>query len=104
MSLITSGSVGIDKSAVPALLHREVPCDVGLKLAPVWGSLSKEWIFHCHYVFGGVGNRMVTEELWFIIIMFVINRGLTTCFPGGSVVKKPHANAENAGDTGWIPG
>ena len=43
---------------------------------------------------------MVTEELWFIIIMFIINRGLTTCFPGGSVVKKPHASAGNAGDMG----
>jgi len=56
MSLITSGSGGIDKSAVPAPLHRDVPCDVSLTLAPVWGSLHMEWIFHGHYVFGGVGN------------------------------------------------
>ena len=43
---------------------------------------------------------MVTEASSFIIIMFVVNLGLTTCFPGGSVVKKPHGNAGNAGDTG----
>ena len=26
------------------------------------------------------------------------------CFPGGSVVKNPHGNAEDSGDTGSIPG
>ena len=65
------------------------------------GSMNGCWVPVCGMMICDVGNQLLPRQVTEI-------QGLTYCihwcFPGGSVIKKPLANAGASGDVGSIPG